>query len=77
MNTLQLKTALHESIENINDLEVLNTMNEISVHHYNTLQEPELNSYELNRIAESEKQIADGNYFTDEQANELFEKWLN
>lgn len=76
MNTTQLKSALHESIENIDDLEVLKTMNEISLHHYNILQEPVLNDYELNCIAESEKQISEGNYFTDEQANELFEKWL-
>jgi hypothetical protein len=76
MNTSKIKSALHESIENINDLEVLKTMNEISLHHYNILKEPELNDYELNRIIESEKQISDGNYFTNEQANELFEKWL-
>ena len=77
MNTTQLKSALHESIENINDLEVLKTLNEISVHHYTTVEEPELNEYELNRINESEKQIIEGNYFTDDQANELFKKWLN
>jgi hypothetical protein len=77
MNTYKIKSALHESIENINDLEVLKAMNEISLHHYNILNEPELNDYEMNRIAESEKQISDGNYFTNEQANELFKKWLN
>ena len=77
MNTYKIKSALHESIENINDLEVLKAMNEISLHHYNILNEPELNDYEMNRIAASEKQISDGNYFTNEQANELFKKWLN
>ncbi len=77
MTTSALKIALHETIENINDAELLQTLAEISSHHYSIVQEPELNEYELNRLLESKKQIAEGNYYTNEQANELMKKWLN
>ncbi len=77
MKTSALKTALHETIENINDSELLKTLTEISSHHYSVLQEPELNDYELKRLHESKKQIKEGNYYTNEQANELIKKWLN
>jgi hypothetical protein len=73
----QLKTALHESIENINDSVVLNTLNEISSHHYNLLQEPELNDYQLSRLKEADDQIKNGEFYTNAQANELIKKWLS
>ena len=76
MTSAQLKTALHESIENINDIQLLRTLSEISKHHYSALQEPELNDYQLSRLHESEKQIEVKNYFTNEQANELIQQWL-
>ncbi len=77
MTTTALKKALHETIENINDLELLKTLSEISSHHYSLVQEPELNDYELNRLNESKKQIDQGNFYTNEQANELMKKWLS
>jgi len=77
MNTSQLKIALHETIENINDAELLKTLADISRHHYNTVEEPELNKYQVNRLHESREQIKDGKFFTDAQANELISKWLN
>ena len=76
MKASELKTYLHESIENINDEKLLSTLKEISTHHYSVLQEPELNNYQLNRLDESEEQIAKGNFFSNEQADELIGKWL-
>ena len=76
MKASELKTYLHESIENINDEKLLSTLKEISTHHYSNLQEPELNDYQLNRLNESKEQIANGNSFTNEQADELISKWL-
>lgn len=77
MDSKQLKAKLHESIENINNIEVLKTMNEISMQHYTIIQEPELNEYQIKRLSESEQQIQDGNFYTEKQANELIEKWLS
>jgi len=76
MNTSQLKSQLHESIENINNDVVLKTMVELSTHHYNILNEPELNQYQLKRLDEAKQQIASNNLYTHEQANELMDKWL-
>ena len=77
MKTIELKLALHETIENITDTELLKTLTEISSHHYSVVQEPELNTYQLGRLEESKKQIKEGNSFTNEQANELINKWLS
>ncbi|MEY2829231.1 MAG: hypothetical protein RIQ33_1089 [Bacteroidota bacterium] len=72
----ELKQHLHESIENIHDAVVLNTLKEIADHQYNVVSEPTLNEYQINRIVQSKEQIAKGNSFTNEQANELIDKWL-
>jgi hypothetical protein len=77
MTTTQLKAILHESIENIDDEVVLKTIAEISSHYYSMVKEPELNEYQLKRLSESKKQIAEGKFFSNEQASELIKKWLN
>ena len=76
MKTSQLKAQLHESIENINDEKLLITLNEISSHHYSIAKEPKLDTYQENRLKESKEQIAGGNSFSNEQADELIAKWL-
>ena len=76
MKTSELKSNLHESIENITDEKLLLTLTEISAHHYSMVQEPEINDYQLNRLNESKKQIAKGISYTNEQADELINKWL-
>lgn len=76
MKTSQLKTHLHESIENINDEKLLITLKEISSHHYSIAEEPKLDNYQVNRLKESREQITGGNFFSNEQADELIVKWL-
>jgi hypothetical protein len=72
-----LKFHLHESIENINDEDTLRIMDDIANHQYNVVNEPTLNEYQINRIGEAKQQIAAGNFYTNEQANELINKWLS
>ena len=76
MKTSELKSHLHESIENINDDNLLSTLNEISNHHYSIVKEPEISDFQIDRLNESEEQIRKGNSFTNEQADELINKWL-
>jgi hypothetical protein len=76
MNTSRLKTQLHESIENINDEKLLFTLSEISSHHYSIVEEPMLDDYQVNRLKESKEQVSKGNFFSNEQADELIAKWL-
>ena len=77
MKAKDLKVALHETIENINDTELLKTLTEITSHHYSVVEEPELENYQLDRLKESQKQIKEGKYYSNEQANDLIQKWLS
>ncbi len=72
----EIRQHLHESIENIDDADVLKVMKEIADHRYDVVSEPQLSEYQINRMAASKQQIVDGNFYTDAQAKELFAKWL-
>lgn len=76
MNTDNIKRQLFESIDNIDDNELLLTIKELIDHKYAHVNEPQLADWQKKRIKESEDQISKGEYFTNEQANELFDKWL-
>ena len=76
MNTDHIKRQLFESIDNIDDNELLLTIKELIDHKYAHVNEPKLADWQKKRIKESEDQISKGEYFTNEQANELFDKWL-
>ena len=66
MSTDELKRHLHEGIENIDDNELLNTIKELIDHKYLTIKPPKLSEWQLNRIKESEKQINQGDFLTEE-----------
>ncbi|MEY4877250.1 MAG: hypothetical protein RL708_2400 [Bacteroidota bacterium] len=73
---VEIRQHLHESIENIHDTTVLNVMKEIADHQYIVVSEPQLSEYQISRIAEAKQQIESGNFYTNQQAKELFNKWL-
>jgi len=77
MNAQNIKTLLHESIENINDEEFLLAIKQILDRKYTTSDRPELSKEQIRRIDESKEQIRKGNYLTNDQADKLVEKWLN
>ncbi|MDB5014399.1 MAG: hypothetical protein JWQ25_2601 [Daejeonella sp.] len=72
-----IKTLLHESIENINDEDFLIAVKQIIDRKYHPLSEPELSDSQLKRIEESKEQINNGKFLTNEQADSLVDKWLN
>jgi len=76
MNADNIKRQLFESIDNIDDNELLLTIKELIDHKYSHAEEPKLADWQKKRIKESEDQINKGEYLTDQQANELFDKWL-
>ena len=76
MSTDELKKRLHEGIENIDDNEFLNTIKELIDHKYSASIEPELSGWQLKRIRESEKQISQGDFLTNEEADQIIDKWL-
>lgn len=76
MSTDELKRHLHEGIENIDDNEFLNTIKELMEHKYSAPAEPKLTDWQFKRVRESEKQISQGEFLTNEEADKIIYKWL-
>ena len=72
-----IKTLLHESIENINDEDFLIAVKQIIDRKYSPKMEPELSDNQLKRIDESKEQINNGKFLTNDQADSLVDRWLN
>ncbi len=76
-NTKELKTLLHESIENIDDEELLQTVKTILDQKSQSVSEPQLTEYQVKRIDKAKRSISKGETLTNEQADELVDRWLN
>jgi predicted transcriptional regulator len=77
MNTADLKSILHESIENIDDEGILLAIKELAERKYTPETQPRLTAAQIARIEESRRQIAAGEFLTNEQADAIVDKWLN
>lgn len=77
MRQQNIKTLLHESIENINDEDFLIAVKQIIDRKYIPSDEPKLSKNQIERIEESKDQIRSGKFLTNEQADSLVNKWLN
>jgi predicted transcriptional regulator len=76
MSTDEIKSRLHESIENIDDNEFLLTIKDLIEHKYQPEDPPKLSEWQLNRIMESENQIKKGEFLTNDQVDRAIDKWL-
>ena len=77
LDTTALKSILHESIENIDDADLLMAIKELAERKYTPDSEPKLSPAQIARIEESHRQIKDGIFLTNDQADALVDKWLN
>lgn len=77
MKGQNIKTLLHESIENINDEDFLLAVKQIIDRKYVPSDMPKLSKPQIKRIEESKEQIRKGNFLTNAQADKLVEKWLS
>ncbi len=77
MGAQNIKTLLHESIENINDEDFLLAVKQILDRKYLLSDQPQLSKEQIQRIEESKQQIKQGNFLTNEPADKIVEKWLN
>lgn len=77
MRQQDIKTLLHESIENINDEDFLIAVKQIIDRKYIPSNEPKLSRNQIERIEESKEQIQNDRFLTNEQADSLVDKWLN
>jgi hypothetical protein len=76
MTTLGIKQKLLEGINNIDESDFLLTLKELIDRKYSETRTPILTENQKLRMEESEIQINNGDFFTDDQVNELIEKWL-
>ena len=76
MKQHDLKTLLHESIENIEDEAFLIAIKQIVDRKYHSSDQPVLSKAQMDRIKESKEQIEQGKFLTNDQADQLVERWL-
>ena len=76
MKPNNIKTLLHESIENINDDDFLIAVKQILDRKYTPSEQPKLSKAQILRIKESKEQIKQGKFLTNEQADKLVDRWL-
>ena len=72
----KLKSLLHESIENIDDEAFLQTVKDILDRKYEPEEKVNIGESQLNRIKEAQKSIDEGDYLTNEQADQVVKEWL-
>jgi hypothetical protein len=77
MSTEDIKIALHESIENIDDNDFLTAIKQIIDRKYTSHIEPVLSVWQNDRIKESYLQVEEGKTFSNRQADLLVERWLS
>lgn len=76
-NTKELKNPLHESIENIDDEELLRIAKSSLDRKYEPDANISLNEYQKQRLSKAKKSIKKGDYLTNEQADQIVVEWLN
>ena len=75
-NIEDLRLKIHYNLENVDDYELLTIVNDIIVNR-SPQKEPNLSQWQIDRINQAKENFEKGNYFTNEQADLLVEKWLN
>ena len=77
MTSQDIKTLLHESIENINDDDFLLAIKQMLDRKYTVSGEPVLSQEQIQRIDEAKEQVRNGSFLTNEPADKLVERWPN
>lgn len=75
MTTQELKYAIHESIENIDDEELLNLIKEMLSRKYDFDRSVSFSEHDLREIDLAREQINKGNFKTGEEIDQLVSKW--
>jgi hypothetical protein len=76
MNTVEIKTLLHEGIENIDDKDLLLSIKDLVDEKYVPMDIKKLSPWQIQRIDNAKKQIEQGNYLTDAEADKVVDEWL-
>ncbi len=76
MTTQEVKSVLHESIENIDDEKFLEAIKVIIETKYKSLSSLRVSEKQKKILDESSKEIDEGKFYTDEEAKKISAKWL-
>jgi len=76
MSTQEIKNMLHESIENINDDDLLLTIKEMLESKY-SFRKIRLSAARLKKIDAAKRQIVQGKILSNAQADKIIDKWLS
>ena len=76
MSTQEIKNMLHESIENINDTDLLLTIKEMLESKY-SFRKIKLSAARLKKIDAAKRQIVQGKILSNAQADKIIDKWLS
>ena len=77
MDTVTIRQQLHETIENIDDLDLLSLVKDILDHKYHSDPMIEISDHQRQRISASLDSIDSGNFLSEEQVDSLVKNWLN
>lgn len=76
MTTKDIKTILHESIENINDKNFLEAIRIIVEPKYKTNSRLKISDKHKSFLEKSHEQITSGEYLTNDEVKKISDKWL-
>ena len=77
MDTITIRQQLHETIENIDDLDLLELVKGILDQKYHPNPVINISDHQKKRIMASINSINSGNFLSEEQADDLVTNWLN
>ena len=77
MDTVTIRQQLHETIENIDDLDLLGLVKNILDHKYHSDLMINVSDHQRQRISASLNSIDSGNFLSGEQVDSLVNNWLN
>lgn len=75
--TEEIRTILHESIENTDDPEVLSLVQEILQRKYTPEESFRLTENQSKQLDQARAEIERGEFLSNDQANALVDEWLN
>ena len=76
MTASELKLFIHESVEYIEDEHFLEALRIIIEAKIQNGSEPVLSDWQKKRLEESRQQIKDGKFYSNDEVNQMVDKWF-
>ncbi|MEO8149134.1 MAG: hypothetical protein ABI723_15925 [Bacteroidia bacterium] len=76
MSTEEIKSIIHEGIENIDDLDFLETIQSLINEKYLAKPAPHLTDKQIEHLKRSREQIKNGEFHTNDEVKKMMTEWL-